>query len=75
MCCLIFRRPFLKLSTESSYMFNSKFYKQSVGCTIGDTYSVTFSNIYLAKLEISKVTPTKPLFNKSFVVDDIEKEK
>lgn len=56
-------------------MFNSKFYKQSVGCTIGDTYSVTFSNIYLAKLEISKVTPTKPLFNKSLVVDDIEKEK
>lgn len=56
-------------------MFNSKFYKQSVGCTIGGTYSVTFSYIYLAKLEITKVKPMKSLFNKSLVVDDVEKEK
>ena len=75
MFCLLFRRLFLKLSTEGSYMFNSKFYKQSVGCTIGGTYSVTFSYIYQAKLEITKVKPMKSLFNISLVVDDVEKEK
>ena len=44
---LIFKRLFLKLTTESNYMFNSKFSKQSDGCTMGDPLSVTFSNIYL----------------------------
>ena len=59
---LIFKRLFPKLTTESTYMFNSKFYKQSDGCIMGAPLSVTFSNIYLTKLEIDKVRPTKPLF-------------
>ena len=56
-------------------MFNSKFYKQSDGCTMGGPLSVTFSNIYLTKLEIDKVRPTKPLFYKRFVDDVIYRRK
>ena len=72
---LIFKRLLLKLTTESTYMFNSKFYKQSDGCTMGGPLSVTFSNIYLTKLEIDKVRPTKPLFYKRFVDDVINRRK
>ena len=72
---LIFKRLLLKLTTESTYMFNSKFYKQSDGCTMGGPLSVTFSNIYLTKLEIDKVRPTKPLFYKRFVDDVIYRRK
>ena len=58
---LIFKRLPLKLNTESTYMFNSKFNKQSDGSTMGGLLSVTFSNIYLTKLEIDKVRSTKPI--------------
>ena len=51
-------------------MFNSKFYKQIDGCTIGGPLSVVFSNIFLTKLENDVVKPSKPLFYKRFV-DDI----
>ena len=73
--CLIFKRLLLKLTTENTYMFNSKFYKQSDGCTMGGPLPVTFFNIYLTKLEINKVRPTKPLFYKRFVDDVINKRK
>ena len=56
-------------------MFNSKFYKQPDGCTMGSPLSVAFSNIYLIKLEIDKVRPTKPLFYKRFVDDVINSRK
>ena len=36
-----------------------------MGCSL----SVTFSNVYWAKLEIDKVKPIKPLFYKRFVGD------
>ena len=72
---LIFKRLLLKLTTESTYMFNSKFYKPSDGCTMGGHLSVTFSNIYLTKLEIDKVRTTKQLFSKRFVDDVINRRK
>ena len=72
---LLVKRLLLKLTTESTYMFNSKFYKQSDGFTMGAPLSVTFSNIYLTKLEIDKVRPTKPLFYKRFVDDVINRRK
>ena len=40
---------------------------------MGRPLSVTFSNIYLTKLEIDKVRPTKPLFYKRFVDDVINR--
>ena len=72
---LIFKRLLLKLTTESTYMFHSKFYKQSDGCTMGGPLSLTFSNIYLTKLETDKVRPTKPLFYKRFVDNVINRRK
>ena len=51
---LIFKRVLLKLTTESTYMFNSKSYKQSDGCTIGDPFSLTFLILEIRKLEIDK---------------------
>ena len=42
---------------------------------MGGPLSVTFSNIYLTKLEIDKVRPTKPLFYKRFVDDIINRRK
>ena len=70
-----FKTLLLKLTTESTYMFNWKFYKQSDGCTMGGPLWVTFSNIYLTKLEIDIVRPTKSLFYKRFVDDVINRRK
>ena len=53
-------------------MFNSKFYKQFDGCTMGGTLSVTFYNIYQTKLEVDQV---EPLFYKRFVDDVINRSK
>ena len=50
-------------------------YKQSDRCTIGGPMSVTFSDIYLKKLEIDKFRPTTLLFYKRFVDDVINMEK
>ena len=70
-----FKRLLLKLTNESTYMFNSKFYKQSDRCTMGGPLSLTFSNIYMTKLEIDKVRLTKPLFYKRLVDDVINRRK
>ena len=66
---LIMKRLLLKLTTESTFIFKSQFYKQTDGCTMGGPLSVTFSNIFLTKLEQEKVKPTKPKFYKRFVDD------
>ena len=39
---LIFKRLLLKLSTESTFIFQTKLYKQTDGCTMGGPLSVTF---------------------------------
>ena len=52
----------LKLATESTYIFQSQFYKETDGCTMVDPLSVFFSNIYLTKLEKEQVKPLKPKF-------------
>ena len=73
---LIFHRHLLKLTTGSTYMFNSKVYKQSVRSTISGSSSVTFSNnSCLTKLEIDKFRPTKPLYYKRLVDDVINRSK
>ena len=60
----IFKRLLLKLVTESTYIFQSQFYKQNYGCTMGGPLLVTFSNIYLTKLEKDQVNH----LNLSFIV-------
>ena len=69
------KRLLLKLSSESTFMFQSKFYKQKDGCTMGGPLSVTFANIYLTKLENERVKPMAPSFYKRYVDDIISKRK
>ena len=70
---LIFKRLLLKLATESTYIFQSQFYKETDGCTMVGPLSVTSSNIYLTKLEKDLVKPLKPKFYHSFVDDVIRR--
>lgn len=68
---LIFKRLLLKLTTESTFIFNGKFYRQIDGCTMGGPLSVVFSDIFMTKMEKDALyPPRKPLFYKRFV-DDI----
>ena len=46
---LIFRRLLVKLATECTFQYNSRFLKQVDGCTMGRPLSVTFSDIYMVK--------------------------
>ena len=43
---LIFRRLLIKLATECTFKFNSRFLKQVDGCTMGGPLSITFSDIW-----------------------------
>ena len=67
---LIFRKLLIKLATECTFKFNSRFLKQVDGCTMGGPLSVTFSDIYMVKMENDVVIPSKPIFYSRFV-DDI----
>ena len=67
---LIFRRLLIKLATECTFKFNNRFLKQVDGCTMGGPLSVTFSDIYMVKMENDVVIPSKPIFYHRFV-DDI----
>ena len=67
---LIFRRLLIKLATECTFKFKSRFLKQVDGCTMGGPLSFTFSDIYMVKMENDVVIPSKPIFYRRFV-DDI----
>ena len=71
---LIFKRLLLKLTTESTFIFNSKWYKQTDGCTMGGPLSVTFSDIFMTKLELEALQPPRERsFYKRYVDDIITK--
>ena len=59
---LIFRRLMIKLATECTFKLNSRFLKQVDGCTMGGPPSITFSDIYMIKMENDVVIPSKPIF-------------
>ena len=67
---LIFRRLLIRLTTECSVKFYSSFFKQVHGCTMGGPLSVTFSDIYLVKMENNVVISSEPIFHRRFA-DDI----
>ena len=67
---LIFRRLLITFATEYTFKFNSRFLKQVDDCTMGGSISVTFSDIYMVKMENYVVIPSKPIFYRRFV-DDI----
>ena len=65
---LILRRLLIKLATECTFKFT--FLKEVDGCTMGGPLSVTFSDIYMVKMENDVVMPSKPIFYWRFL-DDI----
>ena len=66
----IFKRLLMKLTTESTFIFNIKYFKQTDGCTMGGPLSVVFSDIYMTKLEKDVILPPrKPKVYKRFVGD------
>ena len=67
---LIFKRLLLKLATEVTFIINNHFFKQTDGCTMGGPLSVTFSDIFMIKMENDIVIPMKPIFYRRYV-DDI----
>ena len=76
MCAkLIFKRLLLKLATECTYTFSHKFYKQIDDWTMVGPLSVTFSAVYMIKMESEIVIPQKPLFFRRYVDDIYSKRK
>ena len=71
---LIFGRLLIKLAMECTFEFNSIFLKQVDGCTM-EPLSVTFSEIYMVKMENNVVIPSKPIFYHRFVDDIYSRQK
>ena len=72
---LIFRRLLIKLATECTFKFNSRFLKQVDSCTMGGPLSVALSDICMAKMENDVVIPYKPIFYCRFVYDIYSRQK
>ena len=73
---LIFKRLLLKLTTESTFIFNTKCYKQTDGSIMGGPLSVVFSDIYMTKIEKDAILPPrKPKLYKRFVGDIFKRRK
>ena len=73
---LVFKCLLLKLTTESTFMFNKKYYQQTDGCTMGEPLSVVLSDIYMAKLKKDAILPPrKPKLYKRFVADIFTRRK
>ena len=64
---LIFKRLLLKLAIEVTFTINNSFYKQIDVCAMGGPLSVTFSDIFMIKMENDIVIPTKPIFYRRYV--------
>ena len=66
----IFKRLLYKLTTEVSFQFNCKLFKQTGGCTMGGPLSVTLSDIHMIRMKTDVVVPIRPIFYRLYV-DDI----
>ncbi|XP_066925101.1 uncharacterized protein [Clytia hemisphaerica] len=72
---LVMKRLLLKLSADSTFIFQSCFFKQTDGCTMGGPLSVTLANIFLTKMETEIVKSIKPPFYKRYVDNIITRRK
>ena len=72
---LIFRRLLIKLATECTFKFSSRFLKQVDGCTMEGSLCVTVSDIYMVKMENNVVIPSNPIFYHKFVDDIYSRQK
>ena len=70
---LVFRRPREKITKECLFQLCFKFYKQVDGCAMGGPLSVTFSDIYMAKMEDDIVDKYQPTYFKRYVDDIINR--
>ena len=64
-----------KLATKYTFKFNSRFSKQVDGWTIRGLLFVTFSDIYMVKMENDVVIPSKPIFYCRFNNDIYKRRK
>ena len=58
---LIFKRLLYKLTIRWIFQFNTKFSKQTDGCSMGGPLSVTLSNIHMTRAKNNVVKLEKPL--------------
>ena len=65
----------ITLATECTFKFNNRFLKQVDGCTVEGPLSVTFSDIYMVKMENDVAIPSKPTFYCRFVHDIYSRRK
>ena len=70
---LVFKRLLLKLTTECTFVFNNKFYRQTDGCAMGGPLSVIMADIWMGKIERDVVQPVKPKFYRRYVDDVINR--
>ena len=68
---LIFRRLLEKITTETLFKLNSKFFRQTDQCTMGGPSLL--SDIWIVKMENNIVIPHKLIFYKRYV-NDIKKK-
>ena len=55
---LIFTRLLVKLAMKCTFKFNNRFLKQADGCIMDGSLSVTFSEIYIVKMENEIAVPS-----------------
>ena len=73
---VIFKHLLLKLTNESTFIFNTKYYKQADGRIMGGALSVVFFDIFMTKLEKGTILPPrKPKLYKSFLNDIFTRRK
>ena len=48
---LVFKRFLYKLTTEYIFQFNTKFFKQIYGCSMGIPLSITIADIHMTRTE------------------------
>ena len=60
----IFKNLLVNLTKECVFSMNSSLIQKNDGCSMGDSVSVVFSDIYVCKMEVSvvSVVPAKPVF-------------
>ena len=74
-CSKLIFRLLVKVAIKSTFKFNNRFLKQMHVCTMRGTLSVTFSEIYMVKMENDVVIPSKPIFYCRFVDDIYSRQK
>ena len=64
---LVFKLLLYKLTTECTFQFNLKFFKQIDGCSMDGPMLVSLPVIHMTRIENNVVKVEKPLFHRRFV--------